>query len=207
MLALGSGLGLSHLHNSASHHHHCTEEGLISNCWIKANIHEEASSLGRLPRRVLRFLSTQRFYDYTEAGMRQVLTKSWIRRCLLSIFLRFYLFMRDRERGRDIGRERSRLAPRRESMQDSIPGPWNQDLSWRQTLNHWATQCPDACLVLSLCVLQLLSLHINQLTLFPKCINHWPSTTSINFSALSHACLNCLSSKSPRRVEFGFLLL
>ena len=37
--------------------------------------------------------------------------------------------MRDRERGRDIGRERSRLAPRRESMQDSIPGPWNQDLS------------------------------------------------------------------------------
>ena len=25
-------------------------------------------------------------------------------------------------------------------MQDSIPGPWDHDLSQRQTLNHWTTQ-------------------------------------------------------------------
>ena len=47
----------------------------------------------------------------------------------------FYLFMRDTERGRDIGRGRSRL-PVGSPMQDSIPGPWDHDLSQRQILNH-----------------------------------------------------------------------
>ena len=48
--------------------------------------------------------------------------------------------MRDteRERGRDLGRERSRLhagGP----MWNSIPGLQDHALGWRQTLNHWAT--------------------------------------------------------------------
>ena len=48
-----------------------------------------------------------------------------------------YLFMRDTERTRDIGRGRSRLpAGTGNLMQDLIPGPWDHDLSQRQTLNH-----------------------------------------------------------------------
>ena len=61
----------------------------------------------------------------------------------LSFFflLRFYLLIneRHRERGRDIGRERSRLhaGP---PMWDLIPGFQDHALSLRQMLNHWATQ-------------------------------------------------------------------
>ena len=43
-----------------------------------------------------------------------------------------YLFMRDTERGRDTGRGRSRL-PVGSPRWDSIPGPWDLDLSCRQT--------------------------------------------------------------------------
>ena len=44
--------------------------------------------------------------------------------------------MRDTQReSRDIGRGRSRL-PVGSLMQDLIPGPWDHDLSQRQTLNH-----------------------------------------------------------------------
>ena len=39
--------------------------------------------------------------------------------------------MRDTERGRDIGRERSRL-PVVNPVRDSIPGPQDHDLSQRQ---------------------------------------------------------------------------
>ena len=51
--------------------------------------------------------------------------------------------MRDRERGAEgkAGRGRSRL-PAGSPMWDWIPGPQDQDLSRRQTLNHWATQVP-----------------------------------------------------------------
>ena len=57
-------------------------------------------------------------------------------------FLNFiYLFMRDTQRGRDIGRGRSRL-PSGSLMWDWIPGPRDHDLSQRQMLNHWATQMP-----------------------------------------------------------------
>ena len=49
--------------------------------------------------------------------------------------------MRDTERGRDIGRRRSRL-PAESSMQDSIPGPRDYDLSQKQTFNCLATQVP-----------------------------------------------------------------
>ena len=43
--------------------------------------------------------------------------------------------MRDTERGRVIGRGRSRL-PVGNPMKDLIPGPWDYDLSQRQMLNH-----------------------------------------------------------------------
>ena len=48
--------------------------------------------------------------------------------------------MRDtKERGRDIGRGKSRL-PAGGLRQDSISGPWGHNLNQRQILNHWATQ-------------------------------------------------------------------
>ena len=43
--------------------------------------------------------------------------------------------MRDTERGRDTSRRRNRL-PVGSLMPDSIPGPWDCDLSQRQMLNH-----------------------------------------------------------------------
>ena len=56
--------------------------------------------------------------------------------------LRFHLFMRDteRERGRDIEGEAG--SPRGAWCRDVGLDPMSQDhaLSWRQTLNHWATQ-------------------------------------------------------------------
>ena len=53
---------------------------------------------------------------------------------------RFYLFIheRHRERGRDTGRGRSRLHAGSPTW-DSIPGPQDHTLGWRQTLNPWAT--------------------------------------------------------------------
>ena len=58
-------------------------------------------------------------------------------------FERFYLFIHEthRERGRDTSGRRSRFLVGH-MMQDSIPGPWDQNLSQKQTLNHWATQVP-----------------------------------------------------------------
>ena len=58
-----------------------------------------------------------------------------------------YLFMRDTERGRDIVRGRSRL-PAGSLMLNSILGPWDHDLSQRQTLNCWATQVSWALSIL-----------------------------------------------------------
>ena len=46
-----------------------------------------------------------------------------------------YLFKRDKERGRDIGRGRSRL-PVGSLMDDLIPGPRDHTLSCRQMLSH-----------------------------------------------------------------------
>ena len=42
--------------------------------------------------------------------------------------------MRDTEKGRDMGRGRSRLSMGRSLMQDSIPGPW--ELKADKILNH-----------------------------------------------------------------------
>ena len=56
------------------------------------------------------------------------------------LFLWFYLLIHERhtERSTNIGRGRSRLLTG-SPMRDSIPGPWDGDRSWEQTLNHWAT--------------------------------------------------------------------
>ena len=61
-----------------------------------------------------------------------------------SRFLKKILFILERhtERGRDIGRGKSKL-PEGSPLWDSIPGPQDQDPSWRQTLNCWATQSPE----------------------------------------------------------------
>ena len=50
-----------------------------------------------------------------------------------------YLFMRERERGRDIGRGRSRLHAVSLTW-DLILGLQDHALGWRQALNRWATQ-------------------------------------------------------------------
>ena len=65
-----------------------------------------------------------------------------LERALLIYFWGFiYLFMRHTERGKDTGRGRSRL-PVGSLMWDSIPGPWDHDLSQGQMLNCWASQVP-----------------------------------------------------------------
>ena len=56
-------------------------------------------------------------------------------------FLRFYLFIHEKDIGRDTGRERSRL-PKGSLIQDSIPRPRDHDLSQKQMLNCWASQMP-----------------------------------------------------------------
>ena len=58
--------------------------------------------------------------------------------------------MRDTERGRDIGRGRSRL-PAGSMMQDLTPRLRDHDLSQRQMLNHWATQVPQYLHLLNFC--------------------------------------------------------
>ena len=60
---------------------------------------------------------------------------------VMSFFLRFYLFMRDRSR--DTGRGRSRL-PTGSPMWDLIPGPRDHTLSPRQMFNHRTTQVPQS---------------------------------------------------------------
>ena len=68
-----------------------------------------------------------------------------------SLFFVFYFYFfkilfiysweteRDRERGRDTGRWRSRLHAGSRTW-DSIPGSQDHALGWRQALNCWATQ-------------------------------------------------------------------
>ena len=71
----------------------------------------------------------------------QPLSHPGVLRFFILFFKGFYLFIHEkhREKGRDTGRERSRLHAG-SPMQDSIPGPRGHALSRRQTLNPWATQ-------------------------------------------------------------------
>ena len=57
----------------------------------------------------------------------------------ISVFCFFKDFIYSWERGRDTGRRGSRL-PAGSLIWDSIPGLRDHALSWRQTLNCWATQ-------------------------------------------------------------------
>ena len=62
------------------------------------------------------------------------------------------VFIHETQRGRDTGRGRSRL-PARSPMWDSIPGPREHDLSWRQTFNHWATQASVCGILGKICLM------------------------------------------------------
>ena len=94
--------------------------------------------------------------------------------------------MRDTERGRDIGKASSRL-PAGNLMQDSVPGPWDHNLSQRQTLNHWATQAPHKSV--DLCSHSLLSFFL---------LAYYPT----NLSHLNSPKLQCLTLKSMRKPLF-----
>ena len=61
--------------------------------------------------------------------------REFFKRILNFVCLFVCLYMRDIERGRDIGRGRSRL-PAGSLVLKLIPGPQDHDLSQRQTLNH-----------------------------------------------------------------------
>ena len=50
------------------------------------------------------------------------------------------LFIRDSERERQRHRQREKQTPARSPMWDSIQGLQDHDRSWKQTLDHWATQ-------------------------------------------------------------------
>ena len=80
-------------------------------------------------------------------------------------------------RGRDIGRGKNRL-PLGSLMPDSIPGPWDHNLSQRQMLNHWAAQASQ---------FPLLSSHVcsNDL-LWRKA--QWGQVGSALFALLWHQC-------------------
>ena len=94
--------------------------------------------------------------------------------CLLVyfyLFLRFYLFIcvcvcvcvctreRERERERETWagegqRKKQTLRWAGSLMWDSIPGPWDHDLNWRQMLNRLSYPDTPACLFLSTLVLK-----------------------------------------------------
>ena len=59
----------------------------------------------------------------------------------------FFKILFIHERHRDTGRGRSWLHAGN-LMWNSIPGPWDHDLSRRQMLNHWATQVSQVYLFL-----------------------------------------------------------
>ena len=80
-----------------------------------------------------------------------ILIHSWDQKKCTSNRLGFILFYKilfiysweTQKKGRDIGRGRSRLLAGN-PMWDSIPELQDHTLSWRQMLNHWATQAsPD----------------------------------------------------------------
>ena len=97
--------------------------------------------------------------------------------------------MRDTERGRDTGRERSRLHAD-SPMWDSILGLQDHDLSQRQVLNHCATQASLFFFFqngflrvlissfMSLIILNLLYSLSDSEPLFPEVLGTFISTTS-----------------------------
>ena len=70
---------------------------------------------------------------------RQILNKE-LMLVFCCLFLRFYLFIQERQRERQRHRQREKQASRREPNAGPDPGFWDHDPSWRQALNCWATQ-------------------------------------------------------------------
>ena len=66
----------------------------------------------------------------------------------LIYFLRFYLFIHETQRERQWHRQRENRLPAGSPVWDSILGPQDHALSWRQMLNHGATQVPLLPLIL-----------------------------------------------------------
>ena len=62
----------------------------------------------------------------------------------ISFFLSFFeiLFIHERHRERQRHRQREKQAPCGDCDAGLNPRTWDHNLSWRQMLNHWATQVP-----------------------------------------------------------------
>ena len=91
----------------------------------------------------LNITSFFRYFFFRWSYTRDLLTSyhffsNFIAVCFLKILF-IYSWETYTERGRDIGRERSRLHAG-SLMWDSIPGLQDHILSQRQTISHWATQ-------------------------------------------------------------------
>ena len=66
-----------------------------------------------------------------------------------------YLFMRDTQRKRHRHTQREKQTPHKEPNVGLSPGSQDQDLSWRQTLNRWATQASPSSVSVSLLISHL----------------------------------------------------
>ena len=115
-------------------------------------------------------------------GKRTMARDEWVFNSSLNasfIFLRFYLFMRawGTERGRDIGRERSRLLAG-SPMRNLILGLHDHALGRRQALNCWATQAFSECIF-------YLSLYSNRNPALPW-EHRLPPVVAVFFPTLSY---------------------
>ena len=121
------------------------------------------------------------------------------------IFFNFYLFMivTQRERGRDIGRGRSRLHAG-SPMWDSIPGLQDRALGQRQAPNRCATQgslsshfvCCILALLVSFTLQKLFNLMNSQWDFCFCCLCFWCQIHKIIARLMSRSLLPVLFSKS-----------
>ena len=79
------------------------------------------------------------YQNKSDSGDINSFTSSFNSKMCLFFFKDLFILERHRDRGRDIGKGRSRL-PVGNGMRDLIPGPQDHALSQRQTLNYWVTQ-------------------------------------------------------------------
>ena len=96
---------------------------------------------------------------------------------LKKYFIYFFIHERYTERGRDMGRGRSRL-PTGSPIWDSVPGPWDHALSQRQRLNRWAAQVSQKIPLLTwdkqVCLLSSFSNKmIQEMSWNPRSATYW----------------------------------